>query len=204
MMAVRKIASNLLSASDELSTRSDFVKPGFVKWVCDSGRVMMLEIVALFCQPFKHYLLLLKPTTLLVSASVVGFLFSGSPATAAEIKLASADNEISIIPNTVNIAENSPVFSSHIRTLAASCAACHGTNGNSVGGMPVLAGLDPTRFVVQIQAFRSGERASSVMHHHAKGLTPEEIEQLSRYFAAQKRVQVAAPANQKLDTRHDD
>ena len=165
----------------------------------------MLRMTAFFWQFFKQYLrFLLKPATLLLSAGVAGFLLSSSPTSATEIKLASADNETSIIPNTVNIDENSPVFSSHIRTLAASCAACHGTNGNSVGGMPVLAGLDPTRFVLQMQAFRSGERDSTVMNHHAKGLTPDEIEQLSRYFAAQNILQVAVPANQKLDTHHDD
>jgi sulfide dehydrogenase cytochrome subunit len=75
----------------------------------------------------------------------------------------------------------------HIRVLAASCAACHGTDGNSVGGTPVLAGLDRTHFILQMQAFRSGERSSTVMHHHAKGLTPDEIEQLAGYFSAQPR-----------------
>jgi len=139
-----------------------------------------------------------------ISTCFIGFLVSASLAQAAGIKVASADKEISLIPSAANVDENSPTFSSHIRTLAASCAACHGTNGNSVGGMPVLAGLDPTRFVVQMQAFRSGERASTVMHHHAKGLTPEEIEQLSRYFAAQKHLQSASPTNQKLDAHHDD
>jgi sulfide dehydrogenase cytochrome subunit len=81
----------------------------------------------------------------------------------------------------------------HIRTLAASCAACHGTNGNSVGGTPVLAGLDPGHFTTQMMAFRSGERKSTVMHRHAKGLTPEEIEQLAAYFAAQKRTSAITP-----------
>ena len=81
----------------------------------------------------------------------------------------------------------------HIRTLAASCAACHGTDGNSVGGTPVLAGLDPRHFTDQMMAFRSGERTSTVMHHHAKGLTPEEIERLAVYFAAQKRVPAVVP-----------
>ncbi|HEY0268420.1 MAG TPA: c-type cytochrome [Methyloradius sp.] len=164
----------------------------------------MLEIGTFDRRPLRHFVQLpLTPMRLVALAGLVGFLLPVSYAYATGIKLASADKEPLLIPSTVNIDENSPVFSSHIRTLAASCAACHGTNGNSVGGMPVLAGLDPTRFVVQMQAFRSGERASTVMHHHAKGLTPEEIEQLSRYFAAQKRVQAAVPANQKLDARHD-
>lgn len=81
----------------------------------------------------------------------------------------------------------------HLRVLAASCAACHGTGGNSVGGTPVLAGLDRSHFVLQMKAFRSGERASTVMHRHAKGLTEAEIEQLADYFAAQPRTAASSP-----------
>jgi sulfide dehydrogenase cytochrome subunit len=79
-----------------------------------------------------------------------------------------------------------------IRVLAASCAACHGTEGNSVGGTPVLAGLDRLHFILQMQAFRSGERDSTVMHHHARGLDQMEIEQLANYFASQQRTAVVA------------
>jgi cytochrome subunit of sulfide dehydrogenase len=81
----------------------------------------------------------------------------------------------------------------HTRTLAASCAACHGTNGNSVGGTPVLAGLDRAYFVTQMQAFRGGGRTSTVMHHHAKGLTEEEIGLLAGYFSAQPRTAASSP-----------
>lgn len=80
----------------------------------------------------------------------------------------------------------------HTRTLAASCAACHGTNGNSVGGTPVLAGLDRAYFVTQMQAFRSGERTSTIMHHHARGLTEEEVGLLAGYFSAQPRTTASA------------
>lgn len=82
---------------------------------------------------------------------------------------------------------------SHLRVLAASCAACHGSNGNSVGGTPVLAGLDAAHFKLQMKSFRSGERASTVMHHHAKGLTEDEIEALAGYFAAQPRTAATSP-----------
>ncbi len=81
----------------------------------------------------------------------------------------------------------------HVRVLAASCAACHGGDGNSVGGTPVLAGLDRSHFVTQMQAFREGTLASTVMHHHAKGLTEQEIVQLADYFAAQPRVIAISP-----------
>lgn len=81
----------------------------------------------------------------------------------------------------------------HIRALAASCAACHGTDGNSVGGAPVLAGLDRSHFALQLRAFRAGERSATVMHHHAKGLTEAEIEQLAEYFATRPRASAAEP-----------
>ena len=70
-------------------------------------------------------------------------------------------------------------ISPHIQVLSASCAACHGTNGNSVGGTPVLAGLGRAHFIAQMMAFRTGERSSTVMHRHAKGLTQEEISDLA-------------------------
>lgn len=107
-------------------------------------------------------------------------------------------------------ADSSPpdIQALHIRTLAASCAACHGTNGNSVGGnsvgcnsiggMPVLAGLSPMHFVSQMLAFSSGERASTVMHRHAKGLTEEEIRQLADYFSAQPRIPAVMPKSQEF------
>lgn len=83
--------------------------------------------------------------------------------------------------------------SSHIKVLAASCAACHGTNGNSVGGTPVLAGLDKSYFLKQMQSFRDGSRESTVMHHHAKGLTAEEIELLADYFSKEPRTAASSP-----------
>ena len=85
--------------------------------------------------------------------------------------------------------------SQHIEILAASCAACHGTNGNSVDGTPVLAGLDATYFVMQMRAFQTNERASTVMHHLSSGLTLAEIAQLGVFFANQPRVPAQMPAS---------
>lgn len=91
----------------------------------------------------------------------------------------------------------------HIRTLAASCAACHGSNGNSVSTTPSLAGLDGTYFTTQMLAFKDGSRPATVMHHHAKGLNIEEINLLANYFLQQKRVISIAPKPQTLSTRHE-
>lgn len=70
--------------------------------------------------------------------------------------------------------------------LAASCAACHGTQGHSVGGTPSLAGLDRQYFIKQMQQFQTGERPSTVMMKHAQGYTDAEIRLLAAYFARQK------------------
>lgn len=86
----------------------------------------------------------------------------------------------------------------HTRSLAASCAACHGTNGNSSGSSAKLAGIDSAYFVTQMQAFKSGERASTVMHRHAKGLTSQEIANLAEYFSAQVPSKPSALPSQKL------
>lgn len=74
----------------------------------------------------------------------------------------------------------------NVALLASSCAACHGTNGHSVGGMPKLAGLDALHFMKQMHQFQSGERDATVMMHHAKGYTEEELRLLADYFAKQK------------------
>lgn len=95
-------------------------------------------------------------------------------------------------------ADENAVATPHIQSLAASCAACHGSEGNSVGGTSVLAGLDASHFVLQMMAFRNGTRSSTVMHRHAKGLTVEEIDALAIYFSQQKRVTALISPNQTL------
>ena len=72
-----------------------------------------------------------------------------------------------------------------VALLASSCAACHGTNGHSVGGTPSLAGLDSNYFIQQMLQFQRGERPATVMMEHARGYSEEEIRLLADYFAAQ-------------------
>ena len=91
----------------------------------------------------------------------------------------------------------------HIRTLAASCAACHGTNGNAISGGAVLAGIDGAYFTAQMLAFKDGSRPATVMHRHAKGLNIDEINLLAAYFSKQKRVPSQAPQSQTLKADHE-
>jgi cytochrome c553 len=72
-----------------------------------------------------------------------------------------------------------------VRSLAANCAACHGTNGNSAGGaIPGLAGIDREYFLIQVKAFRDGKREATVMHQISKGYSDAEMVALADYFAA--------------------
>ena len=73
------------------------------------------------------------------------------------------------------------------RYLAANCANCHGTNGQSVGGMEALAGYDRGRFVQTMKAFQSGEKPATLMHQIAKGYTDEQINLMADFFAGQKK-----------------
>jgi cytochrome subunit of sulfide dehydrogenase len=98
---------------------------------------------------------------------------------------------------------NTTHIRTHIRTLAASCAACHGSNGNSIGNMPRLAGIDGKYFVAQMLAFKSGSRPATVMQHHAKGLNEDEINLLAAHFSQQKPVRNTPVKSQTLKADHD-
>jgi len=75
-----------------------------------------------------------------------------------------------------------------VRSMAATCAACHGTNGVSVGGaLAGLAGLNKEYFVLQMKNFREGKREATLMHQISKGYSEAETNALADYFAAQKR-----------------
>ena len=80
--------------------------------------------------------------------------------------------------------------------LAASCAACHGPQGNSQGATPPLAALNQDYFIERMQGFKDGSVPATVMHHHAKGLTSDEITALAAYFASQPRLAPTALPHQ--------
>jgi cytochrome c553 len=73
------------------------------------------------------------------------------------------------------------------RSLAATCANCHGTEGRSVTReVPSLAGLPRQHIVSQMKAFKDGSRPATIMHQLAKGYTDQQIELMADYFAARK------------------
>ena len=76
---------------------------------------------------------------------------------------------------------------SHLaRNLAATCANCHGTQGQARGDMKPLAGLPAERIVAAFKDFKSGKQAATVMHQISKGYTDAQLQLIAGYFAAQK------------------
>lgn len=77
----------------------------------------------------------------------------------------------------------------YVKSLAATCANCHGTNGRTVDGsaVPALAGMPAAYLIEQMNAFKSGARTATVMHQLAKGYNDAQIQQIAAYFAAQKK-----------------
>jgi len=72
------------------------------------------------------------------------------------------------------------------RVLASNCANCHGMDGRSAGGMPMLAGYPRDAMVATMQAFRSGQRPATIMHQLAKGYTDDQIALVAEHFSRLK------------------
>lgn len=74
------------------------------------------------------------------------------------------------------------------RNLAATCANCHGTNGNAVkgSGMDALAGMEKAKILQKLADYKSGDKPASIMHQIAKGYTEAQLDLIAGYFAAQK------------------
>ena len=73
------------------------------------------------------------------------------------------------------------------RSLVATCAQCHGTEGRSVANeIPPIAGMSRDLIVARMREFRSGRRPATVMQHVAKGYDDEQIELIAAYLARRR------------------
>ena len=74
------------------------------------------------------------------------------------------------------------------RNLAATCANCHGTNGNALGEMKSLVGTSAERTIALMTFYKATPQPEGVtiMHQIAKGYTDDQIKLIAGYFAAQQ------------------
>jgi cytochrome c553 len=80
------------------------------------------------------------------------------------------------------------------KVVAATCAHCHGEDGNSKApGTPSLAGQQPSYFVVATQEYLTGARESAPMDPMLRRLGRLDIESVALYFASQTPAQRSAP-----------
>lgn len=76
----------------------------------------------------------------------------------------------------------------YLRSLAATCSHCHGTEGRAVPGEALvrLAGLRKDYLLTQLMAFRTGDRKATIMHQITRGYSEEQLEAVAGFFAAQQ------------------
>jgi cytochrome c553 len=73
------------------------------------------------------------------------------------------------------------------KAKAASCAGCHGANGQGTGNNPALAGMKESAFIQDMHDFKSGKKASPVMKSFAAQLSDQDIANLAAYYASLKK-----------------
>lgn len=73
------------------------------------------------------------------------------------------------------------------KAKSATCAGCHGENGNSLVSMyPKLASQNEEYLIKQLHAFKDGKRNGPMMASMAAGLSDGDIEDIAVYYEAQK------------------
>ena len=80
--------------------------------------------------------------------------------------------------------------------LLQQCSMCHGQDGNSsTPGAPSFGGISETYFRYTLDAYKNKGRESDMMKMLVDGLSAEQIDQLTSYYAKQK----YKPADQPFD-----
>jgi len=86
--------------------------------------------------------------------------------------------------STTTLAEGNSAIG---KTKAASCAGCHGEDGNSmVSTFPKLAGQHEGYIVKQLEAFKDGSRNAPMMAPLAMGLDKDSIADIATYYATKR------------------
>ncbi|MBT8136137.1 MAG: cytochrome c4 [Gammaproteobacteria bacterium] len=73
------------------------------------------------------------------------------------------------------------------KARSATCTACHGADGNSINPeWPNLAQQHASYLVVQLEAYKTGDRSNALMTPMAMGLDEQARQDLAAYYAARE------------------
>ena len=73
------------------------------------------------------------------------------------------------------------------KALSATCAACHGADGNStIPTNPILAGQYESYLVQALNDYKSKARDNAIMGGFAAALSDQDIKDLAAYFSSQE------------------
>jgi len=78
-------------------------------------------------------------------------------------------------------AQNQDALKLYQRGLAATCANCHGTDGQGVvgAGMPMINHLSSAELLKKMTDYKSGAVTGTIMHQLAKGYTDEQLQTIA-------------------------
>ncbi len=79
-----------------------------------------------------------------------------------------------------------PVSDLQAQLWAASCMACHGTDGKAEGTGLNLHGRSAADLYAALLAYRNGGRTGTIMHKHAKGYTEAELQRIAQVFGGRR------------------
>ena len=68
---------------------------------------------------------------------------------------------------------------------ASSCSGCHPASASADTKVPPVHGRDSAEIIAAMEAFRSGQRSSTVMGRIAKGFSDDEIRAIAAWLAGQ-------------------
>jgi cytochrome c553 len=72
------------------------------------------------------------------------------------------------------------------KAKASACAMCHGPTGGGTQMGPKLAGMDPAKFIQDMNDYKSGKRDNAMMKAQAGPLSADDIANLAAYYASLK------------------
>lgn len=72
------------------------------------------------------------------------------------------------------------------KAKSAPCALCHGATGAGNAMDPKLAGMDPAKFIQEMDDYKSGKGDNKIMKAQAGPLSADDIANLAAYYASLK------------------